>query len=189
MAENIYDVLRSEQPQLIPILDKNLDVCSFLKASYDHLLELTMSLGKKAEDLDLSIDIAMERLLKISISWKSQHEGVSALLRSRELYQRNLSLTSFMKANPKFRNLARDVVYILERWLKTEEYRKGLSYEQIKLENPIAWRDGRTITAEIVLKVDYDQMTTERLAKSSKKAEQPTESNVILTDDMVGPVN
>lgn len=185
MADNIYDVFRSEQSALISVLDENHDVCTFLKGAYDHLLDLTMNLGRKAEDLDLQVSIIQERLLKIDISWKNAHEGASRLNASKIPYQRNMSLASFVRSNPKVRNLAHDVIYILQRWLKEKEYRKDLGYSQIKIENAIGWRDGRTITGEIVLKVEYEQMTRERLGLSKAEPEQPVKSDIILTDDMM----
>lgn len=185
MPESIYDVLRSEQPQLIPILDRNHDVCTFLMSSYAYLLSLVMETGRKAEDMDLTISIVKERLLKIDISWKSEQEGASSLFASKLPSQRNMSLVSFLKSNPKILNLARDVVYVLERWLKGAEYRKGIGYKQIKIENTTAWRDGRTITGELVLQTDYAQMTKERLNLSRAEAEQLNRSEIILTDEMV----
>lgn len=185
MADNIYDVFRSEQSSLIPVLDANHDVCTFLKGAYDHLLDLTMALGKKSEDLDLRVSIIQERLLKIDISWKNSHEGESRLNASKVPYQKNMSLASFVRSNPKIKNLAQDVIYALERWLKEKPYREGLGYNQIKIENAIGWRDGRTITGEIVMKVEYDQMTRERLGAHQAEPEQKTQSDIILTDDMM----
>lgn len=186
MADSIYDVLRSEQPQLIPILDKNHDVCTFLMSSYAYLLSLVMETGRKSEDLDISISVIKERLLKIDVSWKSDYEGASSLSASKLPSQRNMSLVSFLKSNPKILNLARDVVYVLERWLKGAEYRKDIGYEQIKIENTIGWRDGRTITGELVLQTDYAQMTKERLNLSRAEAEQLNRSEIVLTDEMIG---
>jgi hypothetical protein len=186
MAENIYDILRNEQPRLTPMLDKNHDVCTFLMSSYAYLLSLVMETGRNAEDMDLSINVIKERLIKIDISWKTEHEGATSLSASKLPYQRNMSLVSFLKSNDKILNLARDVVYVLERWLKGAEYRKDIGYEQIRVENVIAWRDGRTITGELVLKTDYAQMTKERLNVSRAEAEQLNRSNIVLTDEMLG---
>lgn len=185
MAENIYDVFRSEQSSLVKVLDSNHDVCTFLKSSYDHLLDLTMDSGRKAEDLQLSVSIVQERLLKIDISWKNSHEGTSRLIASKAPYQKNMSLTSFVRSNPQVRDLAPNVIYCLERWLKEKKYRKDLGFTQIKIENAIGWRDGRTITGEIILKVEFDQMTSERLGMHQAEPEQPTKSDIILTDDLM----
>lgn len=186
MSDSIYDVLRSEQPQLIPILDRNHDICTFLMSSYAYLLSLVQETGRKSEDLDISISVIKERLLKIGISWKSDYEGASRLSASKLPQQRNVGLVSFLKSNPKILNLARDVVYVLERWLKGAEYRKDIDYEQIKIENTTAWRDGRTITGELVLQTDYAQMTDERLKFSRAEAEQLNRSEIILTDELMG---
>jgi hypothetical protein len=185
MPENIYDVLRTEQSQLIPILDQNHDVCTFLISAYTYLKDLTMTLGRKPEDMNLSVAVIMERLLKIDISWKSQHEGSSSFLASKLPRQRNLTLVSFVKSNSKIKNLAQDVIYCLERWLKEKDYRKELGYSAIKLENAIGWRDGRTITAEIVLAVDYEQAAALKMKFKTDEPEQPTKSDIILTDEMI----
>jgi hypothetical protein len=183
MAYSIYEVLQSEQPLLVPILDKNHDVCTFLKASYDHLLFLTMGLGKKPGDLDLELSIINERLLKVAIIWKDGGNE-SRMVASKNPAQKNLSLVSFLKANPKVRDLAKNVIYILEAWIAEKPIRKTVGFEGLRLENPIAWRDGRTITAEIVLNFEFAQAAATKLKFEQDFAapEQPNENSIVVSE-------
>lgn len=183
MAENIYEVLKSEQPLLVPVLDKNHDVCTFLKASYDHLLYLTIGLGKKPGDLDLQISVIAERLLKVTIIWKAVGNE-SRMVASKDPAQKNLSLVSFLKANPKVRDFAKDLIMVLEKWIDEKPVRKEAGFENLRLENPIAWRDGRTITAEIVLHFEYARAAAAKLkfAEDFAAAEQPTEGSIVIPE-------
>jgi hypothetical protein len=183
MAHSIYEVLQSEQPLLVPILDKNHDVCTFLKASYDHLLFLTIELGKKPGDLDLQLSIIQERLLKVDIIWKDGGNE-SKMVASKNPAQKNLSLVSFLKANPKVRDLAKNVIYILEAWIAEKPVRKQVGFEGIRLENAIAWRDGRAITAELVLHFEFAQATAAKLNWEQEfiAPEQPNEGSIVVPE-------
>jgi hypothetical protein len=134
---------------------------------YSHLLYAAASDPRNFEDLECKVGILTPKeapvdLLSISCKYKGTSDSHSVVQATRSPVQRNMTLARLLTVNMSVREVARSVVTILERWLAEKPYRKRQGIFNVRLENGMFWKD-MTCTAEIVLKVQFDEMVKSKM--------------------------
>lgn len=171
MAINAYEVLSSNQ-SLKEKLDSNYDVSDFLMSFYKQIEIVASESPKDPKNLMCSVDITQERLLMITTRY--YEPGESSHSTDRHPSKRNINIAKLFEVNHNVRDVAARVVDVLERWLAAQSYRKGSTFEDIKVVNGMHWSGDHTFTAELVLKINFDEYVQRRL-KTDMPAEQVTE--------------
>jgi len=178
MAENIYDILRSEYSEaLIKQLNANEDVSTFLQLVYNHLLKTASERRGNPKSIVCTVDVVKERLLRVVVRYEGQDDQAENLDMSYNPVQRNLSLVTFLRVNVNVKGLALRVVDTLEKWIAEKPYRKEVGYTGIRLVNSVYWKN-LIFTSEIVLKPEFDYGVMHKMGWD-KEPEQPVERIVI----------
>lgn len=179
--ENIYDVLKGDQPELLKKLETNEEFCTFLALAYAHLLEVVMESSEDPRDLEVKVGITMERLLRVESQFvRKEHLG-AALIRHNKLYwQRNKRLVELMKVNRSVHDLALNAVQVVERWMLEKPYRKEVGFSNIRFENAMRWKGNNNITAELILKTEYDYAVREKLGWNKEPEQEAEEDRRII---------
>jgi len=178
MPSNIYEIIKQDNPKLAETLDTNHDVCDFLMALYTQLHYAAMESSKNPVDMRCNITVEKERLLIIRTSYVGDSGG-RIDIGTKLPRQRNLNLVKFLQVNRNVRDVALNVVYALEAWLNELPVRKKQGFKNIKIENAMKWRSGE-ITAELVLKFEFDEMVAAKMNWQMDEPEQPTEEGSII---------
>lgn len=161
MADNVFELLKAEYPQLIIKLDSNHDLCAFLMSAYAHLLQIAIDSPNDPKNLMCFPTIEGERLLVIRCKF---YKAVarSAPIGDKQPAKRNLNLVRLLQVSPSVRGLALNVVNLLDRWVEEQPYRKQAGFENIKTFNAILHRE-HVFTTELILKVQFDEFVANKL--------------------------
>lgn len=162
MAENIYELLKNEQPALAAKLDTNHDVCEFLYAAYAHILQMAIDSPKDPKNMMCLVSIEADRLLKLQLRYyESGHNQSSNLTKIPA--KRNLSLVSLLQSNSNLKSVAQRVTEILEKWVDSHPATKAQGFTKIKCRESTLWRGSMTITSELVTKFEFDDYVNAKM--------------------------
>lgn len=175
MAENVYDVLRDQNPALMEKLAKNEELCTFLQLVFSHLIVMASDSPEDPRRIVCDVTVELERLLKITVRWDRSIslEGVIRQGTSKVFWQRNYELVGLLKVNENVQGLATRVLIVIERWMDEKPYRRETGFENLRFENSMLWKNG-VFTTEIVLKPEFDYDVIKAMGWD-KEPEQPTE--------------
>lgn len=181
MAENVFEVLRREYPQLVITLDENHDVCKFLMGAYAQVLNIAQKSLRNPKDMRITPTIEGDRILKITISYTTSDDSradVGDMLPR----QRNLNLVKFLGVNKSVLDMALNVVYLLERWVSDPAYqfRGKYHFKDIVMVNSMLWSgDPPEITSELVVKAQFDNAVNEAMNWETDE-EKPDEGSKLI---------
>jgi hypothetical protein len=161
MAENVYQVLKNENPALTLILDMNDNVSSYLMSLYAHVLQMAIDSPHDPKDLILSVDIIQGRLLRISPRYYGT-DGNSGTAGIKSPVQRNMNLVRLFQVNRNVKSLAERLILILEKWVNDNPATKEQGFPNIKIINPLHRRDG-TFTAELVVHFEFEDYVSAKM--------------------------
>lgn len=162
MAENIYELLKNEQPALIAKLDTNHDVCDFLYAAYAHILNMAIDSPKDPKNLICFASIEADRLLKLQLQYYEPGSNQESQL-TKVPAKRNLSLVSLLKSNSNLKSVAQRVTEILEKWVNSHPATKEQGFKNIKCRESTLWRGSMTITSELVTRFEFDDYVNAKM--------------------------
>ena len=164
-AEDVYSVLRNNYPDLVGrVLDKHEEISKFLMLFYAHLLNIASEKSEPLANLKCDVSI-LEKEGRHLICIQSDFTGESdaTVTKTKNPIQRNVTLASLLISNSSVREVARRVVEVLEQWCASNELRKTQGLFNVRLDNAMFWRGSFTCTAEIVLKVEFDQLVKDKM--------------------------
>jgi hypothetical protein len=166
MAENIYDVLLNNYPDLVGrVLSKQEEISKFLMLFYSHLLYVAAADNRKPEDLVCTVSIMSKDgrdLLHVSCSYKEGSDTTGSIKATRNPLHRNMTLARLLIVNTSVREVARSVVTTLERWVEEKPFRKEQGIFNVRLENGMFWKN-LVCTAELVLKIEFDDLVKSKM--------------------------
>lgn len=175
--ENAYDMLKSTYPNLVEnVLDKSEEISALLMLMYSHILYTATDRMEDPKDLRFEVDILKDALLKVQVTYKRDSEKSSLIIPGKDPTRRNLNLVRLMQVNNNVTKLAVDVVDVLEKWISGNPRRKDFGLTQLKFVEPMFWKN-LVFTAELVLKVDFDEMVR---AQMNWPADEPEEGGKLI---------
>lgn len=163
MAESVYEVIKSNHPDLVAnVLDKSEELSKFLMLVYSHILYAAMGQPGDPKDIALTYNIIESPgnpdLLKIDMKYyEGEGSKIRGGLQGKDPTKRNLDLVKLLNSNSNVRDMAVRVVEILEKWVNAKPYRKELGVKSIKFENAMFWKN-LVFTAELIMKVEFEEM-------------------------------
>jgi hypothetical protein len=165
MAENVYEVLKDSHQKLVEdVLDKNEEISRFLMLVYSHVLYTASERSENPANLIFFPAIVQERLLILRMRYKrDREEELRRTVLGQNPVQRNLKLAELMRVNKNVNNIAVDVVRVLERWIDEKPYRKEQGITNLRLEYPMFMGGDLTFTAELVFKIEFDELVRAKL--------------------------
>lgn len=190
MADNAYEVLKSEHPNLIEVLDTNHDVCDFLMSFYRHIENIASESPNDPKDLMCTVDVVMERLLRIQTRYYDSSQK-NKTANSKLPRHRNINIVSLFQVNHNIRDVALRVLQVVERWLKEKPERAQQGFKNIRIENAKLWPGEKTFTAELVMFFEFQDFVSAKLKFDDMDApEQLTEEDMkaIEENEKVGEV-
>jgi hypothetical protein len=133
MANNAYEVIATRYPSLIPELDRNLDVCSFLMSVFQQLPILMRQEHIDPRDLKVSLSMDDHNRLKVSFSVEKKKHKVFLGLDPQVLYKKNSVIVRVLEANPDIIKLVPHTIDMLTEWA----HNKGLLYQDVRVSETI----------------------------------------------------
>jgi len=168
MAENVYEILKSEHPKLVEeVLDKNDSISTFLMLVYSHLLNISVEKPQDPKDMYFEVQIREKQtnpcpLLIVKVLYKPSTDDSVSMSMDKIPFKRNMNLVRLMTVNSHVRELAVKIVEILEAWLNEKPYRKAQGMHNIRCEESMLYRN-LVFATEIILKVQYDEMVKAKM--------------------------
>ena len=177
-AENIYDLIVEEKPQLAATLNSNESVSSFLMSVYSHLLHIAIDSRNDPKELICLVDIARDRVLRIQAIYYKEAPRISTNIAiDKTPVNRNLSLVNLLRVNRNVRDLAQRVVEILERWVAIHPATKKQGFKNIKIMEPRRQGDGTIFTAELVVHFEFEEFVNAKM--KWEMDEEPQEKGLV----------
>jgi hypothetical protein len=172
MAENVFEILVTEQPALAEKLQTNHDVSDFLYAAYAHLLNIAIESSNDPKNMIVFVDIQQDKLLRLQVQYYKDGSNTGEV-GSKLPSKRNLNLVNFLKVNGNMRTLAQRVVEVMERWVNSTEATKSQGFSKIVTRNSTLWRETKTITAELMVKFQFDEFVNAKMKWDMDEPDTP----------------
>jgi hypothetical protein len=162
MAENVYEILKSNHPALVrEVIDKNEELSKFIMLVYSHTLYAAMDQKGDPKDIVFTYSIDESEsvpLLKIDMKYyESEGTRLGAAMEGKSPVKRNLNLVRLLQSNSNVRDFPIKLVEVLERWVSEKPYRKEFGLKALKFENAMFWKN-LIFTAELIFKVEWEEM-------------------------------